>query len=381
MQPNDEEYLRRAIRLAMNGRGNVEPNPMVGCVIVRNDRVIGEGFHQRFGEAHAEPNALANCIESPQGATAYVTLEPCCHTNKKTPPCAPRLIEAKIARVMIGCLDPNPAVNGNGVAMLRSAGIQVETGHLEAECKQLIAPFLAAVEFHRPYVTLKWAQSANGLVAGRMGQPVQITNERSTQEVHRLRSRCDAIAVGTNTVLNDDPLLTARGVEHSRSLTRVILSNSLRFPRQSKLIQSAKDSTVLLYCSQQASESSQSIVSSLRTAGVEVIALPDHDGHFSFNDVLKDLHARKVMHLLVEPGPTLARSMLARGQVDRVWIFRSTRVIEATHGEAVLAAPRVDYPAAGSKRFADDELTEYLNPQSEAFFSPAPSADFVLASE
>src|SRR5437763_505869 len=154
----DAEYLRRAIRLAMNGRGRVEPNPMVGCVIVKNNRVIGEGYHQQFGGPHAEPNALANCVESPHGATAYVTLEPCCHANKKTPPCTPRLIAAKIARVVIGCLDPNPDVNGQGVAMLRAAGVMVEGPVLESEAKQLIAPFIATTRYRRPYVTLKWAQ-------------------------------------------------------------------------------------------------------------------------------------------------------------------------------------------------------------------------------
>lgn len=379
MQPKDETYLRRALLLAMNGRGKVEPNPMVGCVIVKNDRVIGEGFHQRFGEAHAEPNALASCSESPEGATVYVTLEPCCHTNKKTPPCAPRVIQAKVARVVIGCLDPNPAVNGNGVAMLRNAGIRVVPGLLEAECKQLIAPFLAAVNLHRPYVTLKWAQSANGLVAGRMGKPVQITNELSNRQVHLLRSRCDAIAVGTNTVLNDDPLLTARGVEDPRRLLRVILSNSLRFPLHGRLIDSAAANPVVLYCSRRAGESSSASIDALRAKGVEVVTLPDHEGHFSFNDVLKDLHARKVMHLLVEPGPTLARSMLARGQADRIWVFGSKKTIDASHGEAVLAAPSVDYPVTGTARLGDDKLTEYLNPGSNAFHAPVASADLVLA--
>src|SRR5437667_5099918 len=138
----DQTFMRRAIRLAMNGRGRVEPNPMVGCVIVKNGRIIGEGYHQQFGGPHAEPNALANCTGSPAGATAYVTLEPCCHTNKKTPACVPRLIEAKLGRVVIGCLDPNPEVNGRGVTMLREAGILVDGPLLEAEAKQLIAPFI-----------------------------------------------------------------------------------------------------------------------------------------------------------------------------------------------------------------------------------------------
>jgi diaminohydroxyphosphoribosylaminopyrimidine deaminase / 5-amino-6-(5-phosphoribosylamino)uracil reductase len=381
MQMNaDEAFLRHAIRLAMNGRGSVEPNPMVGCVIVKNNRVIGEGFHEHYGHPHAEPNALKNCSESPEGAAAYVTLEPCCHTNKQTPPCAPRLIEAKLARVVIGCFDPNPAVNGNGVAMLRSAGINVETGLLEDQCKQLIAPFLAAVNFHRPYVTLKWAQSSNGLVAGRLGKPVRITNELSTKQVHLLRSRCDAIAVGTNTVLNDDPLLTVRGVKHSRPLLRVILSNTLRFPLDAKLIASAIRNPVLLYCSQQAFDASTSTVEVLREKNVEVIALPDRDGHFSFSDVLKNLHARNVMHLLIEPGPTLARSMLSRGQADRIWVFRSPKEIEAVHGESVSRAPEVVYPESGKMNLGEDELTEYLNPHSEVFYSNSPSADFVRAS-
>src|SRR4051794_33796208 len=188
----DEQHLRRAIRLAMNGRGRVEPNPMVGCVIVARDgRVIGEGYHQQFGGPHAEPNALASCTESPEGATAYVTLEPCCHTNKKTPPCTPRLIEAKLARVVVGCLDPNPEVNGKGLAQLRAAGIQVDGPVLESEAKQLIAPFIKRQDHRLPYVTLKWAQTADAKVAGPHGQRLQITNETSSHLVHVLRARSD----------------------------------------------------------------------------------------------------------------------------------------------------------------------------------------------
>src|SRR3954451_23545285 len=172
----DDDFMRRAIRLAMNGRGRVEPNPMVGCVIVKDGRVIGEGFHQQYGGPHAEPNALASCTESPAGGTAYVTLEPCCHTNKKTPPCAPRVIEAGIARVVVGCLDPNPEVDGKGVAMLRAAGVTVDGPVLEGEAKQLIAPFIARTRLGRPYVTLKWAQTADGKVAGPGGTRMQISN-------------------------------------------------------------------------------------------------------------------------------------------------------------------------------------------------------------
>jgi diaminohydroxyphosphoribosylaminopyrimidine deaminase/5-amino-6-(5-phosphoribosylamino)uracil reductase len=310
-----------------------------------------------------------------------VTLEPCCHTNKKTPPCTPRLIEAKVARVVVGCLDPNPDVNGKGVAMLRAAGIAVDGPVLAGTARQLIAPFLARRCFARPYVTLKWAQSRNGLVAGPRGQRVRITSEASDRLVHELRSRCDAIAVGTNTVLNDDPLLTAR-VERtpSRQPIRVILSNTLKLPLESRLVQSAREVPVLVYCSTSAAATSLDAVEQLRARGVEVVPLPDDESHFSFTDVFKDLHARDVTHLLVEPGPTLTRYFLERGQADRVWVFRSPRDIDVNVGFGISYAPDVEYPkSAELQDIGGDSLTEYLNPTSEVCFADEASADFVLA--
>jgi len=383
-EPSDETLLRRAIRLAMNGRGAVEPNPMVGCVIVKDGRMIGEGFHARFGGPHAEPTALAGCTESPAGATAYVTLEPCCHTNKKTPPCAPRLIEARIARVVIGCLDPNPDVNGKGVAMLREAGIVVDRApaQVEAEAKQLIAPFIRRTVHQRPYVTMKWAESSNGKVAGAMGRRVRITNAASDQIVHALRARSDAIAVGTNTVLNDDPLLTTRGVERTsvRPLLRVVLSNTLKVPVESRLVASASEAQpVIVYCSQSSAMRNAAVVDQLRSRGVEIVALPDRGSHFSFDDVLAELNQRVVTHLLVEPGPTLSRYMLGRGQADRVWVFRSPNPIEDDALDlAITTAPRVEYPEVASMQIEGDVLTEYLNPQSPACYASTSSADFVL---
>lgn len=377
MTERDVEFLRRAMRLAMNGRGSTEPNPSVGCVIVKNDRVIGEGFTAPFGGSHAEPRALESCVEPPIGATAYASLEPCCHTNKKTPPCVPRLIEAKLARVVIGCLDPNPDVDGKGIAMLRDAGIVVDraTPQLEAEAKQLIAPFIKRVLHRQPYVTMKWAESSNGKVAGAMGRRVRITNDASDRVVHQLRARCDAIAVGTNTLLADDPLLTARGVERPRPLLRVVLSNTLKIPFDSNLVQSAREHPVVVYCSEASDRDS---AKQLRDQGIEVVVLANHDSHFSFADVLADLHARSVTHLLVEPGPTLARYMFGRSQADRVWVFRSPKSIDDATAPS---APKAEYPATGSLEIAGDVLTEYLNPQSPVFFAPQPSADFVLTRE
>jgi diaminohydroxyphosphoribosylaminopyrimidine deaminase/5-amino-6-(5-phosphoribosylamino)uracil reductase len=229
----DRQMMRHAIRLAMNGRGKVEPNPMVGCVLARGDRMIGQGFHVAFGGPHAEPAALASATESTEGATAYVTLEPCCHSNKKTPPCVPALVGAKLARVVVGCVDPNPEVNGDGLDQLRAAGIRVDANVLEDPAKQLLAPFIARTVYDRPYVTLKWAETADGKVAGPGGARLQISNERSTRLVHELRGRCDAVMVGVNTVLSDDPLLTARDVPSPRRLFRVVLDTRLRIPLSS----------------------------------------------------------------------------------------------------------------------------------------------------
>jgi pyrimidine deaminase RibD-like protein len=312
---DDEPHLRRAIRLATNGRGLVEPNPMVGCVIVKDGRVIGEGLHQQYGHPHAEPNALASCSESPEGATAYVTLEPCCHTNKQTPPCVPRLIAAKISRVVIGCLDPNPDVNGNGVRQLREAGIVVDGPLLEAECKQLIAPFIAKTVFNKPYITMKWAESADGKVAGPSGNRVQISNPTSSHQVQLLRSRCDAVLVGINTVISDDPILLPRGVP--RLGVKIFASDAWRM-----------------------------------------------DGNST--------------HIIVEPGPTLAGSFFGDNTADRLWVIQSPKIIGDETAPSAAAIPDY-FVQTGEVNLDGDVLREYLNMKSNAFFAAVPSADFVLA--
>ncbi|HEV7302513.1 MAG TPA: bifunctional diaminohydroxyphosphoribosylaminopyrimidine deaminase/5-amino-6-(5-phosphoribosylamino)uracil reductase RibD [Tepidisphaeraceae bacterium] len=376
----DAEFIRRAIGLAQSARGRVEPNPMVGCVIVKDGRIIGQGCHQQYGGPHAEPNALAACSESPTGATAYVTLEPCCHLNKQTPPCAPRVIAAGIARVVYGCLDPNPDVNGRGVAMMRHAGVQVDGPVLEAACKQLIAPFIARTMLRRPYVTLKWAETADGHVAAATGEPrLKITGPVADRVVHALRARCDAIAVGTNTVLADDPLLTARDVSPARPLLRVVLSNTLKLPIESRLVASAGEHAVIVFCAQSAADTAPRTVAELQQRGVEVIALPTRDeNRFSFADVLTTLHARRVTHLLIEPGPTLARHMIPRNQVDRIWVFRSRAAMIETRGLPASPIP-ADYALTGQCELGSDLLSEYLNPHSAAFFAADPSADLRLA--
>ncbi|HSZ57206.1 MAG TPA: bifunctional diaminohydroxyphosphoribosylaminopyrimidine deaminase/5-amino-6-(5-phosphoribosylamino)uracil reductase RibD [Tepidisphaeraceae bacterium] len=367
----DESFMRSALALAAKGRGAVEPNPMVGCVIVRNDRLIGEGYHRKFGGPHAEANALEACTESPAGATAYVTLEPCCHPNKKTPPCVPRLIEAKLARVVVGCVDPNPAVSGKGIEELRQAGIEVTAPELEAECKQLSTPFFKRVLHGLPYVTLKWAQSSNGKVGGPAGKRVWISNDASRCLVHELRARSDAILVGINTVLGDDPLLTARCVETARPLIRAVLDRRLRIPLTSRLVKTAREHRTIVYCAEGKVDSATAL--ELREHHVTVVGLSVAGDKLDLTEMLRHLAAQDVTHLLVEPGPILAASFLDLGLADRVWVIRSPNAID---GPDAPPAPQVPYPPTASVWLDGDQLTEYLNPQSPVFFAEQPSVDF-----
>lgn len=372
----DERFMQRAIRLAMNGRGRVEPNPMVGCVIVKNGQIIGEGYHEQFGGPHAEPNALANCSESPEGATAYVTLEPCCHTEKKTPPCVPRLIEAKVGRVVVGATDPNPQVNGQGIAQLRATGVLVDTDVLANECRQLLAPFIAQNQIRRPYVTLKWAQTADDKIAGHGGARLRISNERSTKLVHQLRGRSDGILVGINTALVDDPILTPRHVDANRRPVRIVVDSTLLLRADSKLVQSAMGDVVAI-CTGQTSRQFSDRVTRLRDAGVQVMtaSTEDRDNRVS---LLFAVGVWDFANLLVEPGPTLARSFFQENLVDRLWVFRSPKAINDPTAPAAAPIPDHFIPT-GTLDLDGDTLTEYLNPKSPVFFSPVPSADFILA--
>ncbi|MCY2951232.1 MAG: bifunctional diaminohydroxyphosphoribosylaminopyrimidine deaminase/5-amino-6-(5-phosphoribosylamino)uracil reductase RibD [Planctomycetota bacterium] len=368
--------MQRALHLAAQARGRVEPNPLVGCVIVKSDRIIAEGYHHQFGSPHAEPTALAAATESPAGSTVYVTLEPCCHANKKTPPCTKALIQARVAKVIAACLDPNPEVSGKGLAQLQSAGIQTEVGLLEREAQQLNAPFFATTLHHRPYITLKWAQTADGKVAGPAGARLQITSPPATHLVHQLRGRCDAILVGINTVVNDDPLLLARHVETPRPLLRVVLDSTLAIPLTSQLVQSAGQSPVLILTSHSAHTQKPDHVRALTTLGVELAPLPaDSTGHIPLPTVIAYLALRPITHLLVEPGPTLAQTFLSQNLADRIWIFRSpTQIGDPT---APTAIP-VPYPPTANLPIGPDTLTEYLNPHGPVFFSATPSPDIQL---
>lgn len=370
----DSLMMRRAVALAMRGRGGVEPNPMVGCVIARDGRVLAEAWHERFGGPHAEAAALSLCGDKAAGSTAYVTLEPCAHENKKTPPCAPRLIHAGVGRVVIGCIDPNPDVSGRGITQLRQAGVTVEISPLEAPCRQLIAPFVAKIKLGRPYVTLKWAQSADGRVAGAGGRRVQIGNPASMAQVHALRARSDAILIGSHTALNDDPLLTARHVDHARPLIRIVLDSHLRISETSQLVRTALEVRTWLYCSAGMTQSDKA--RRMADGGLDIRMGCESGGRIDLSAVLKDLAAADVTHLLVEPGPILTQSFIEANLANRAWIFRSP--IKLDEPSAPSAVP-LDWPVTAKVDLKGDILTEYLNPASAVFFDLCASADVALA--
>ena len=395
----------------MNGRGHVEPNPMVGCVLVKNGQIIGEGWHAKIGEAHAEPNALADCRargNDPAGATAYVTLEPCCHTNKRTPPCAPRLIDAKIARVVIGCLDPHPDVDGKGVAMLRAAGIAVDVlpyrgmgyqpmagdavageSRAGSPCheldashfRQLIAPFTRGQAATRPYVTLKWAESIDGKVAGAGGRPAKISGPAAQRLVHELRSRVDGILVGVNTVLSDDPVLNARRATRPRHPFRYVLDRDLRTPPAARVI-TGEGRPTTIYAQHDTSDDYRHRRDALEeTDGLTVTPVPlDASGQLDLAGMLRRMRGMFIRELLVEPGPTLARSVFDADVGDRLWVFRSGTAIDDATAPRAATIPD-HYVASGTLNLNGDTLTEYLNSRSSAFFAAVPSADVVLAAE
>jgi diaminohydroxyphosphoribosylaminopyrimidine deaminase/5-amino-6-(5-phosphoribosylamino)uracil reductase len=373
----DAHYLDQAMALAALGRGGVEPNPMVGCVIVRNGRVIGTGYHQRFGGAHAEPLALANCQEPTDGATVYVNLEPCCHIGKKTPPCVPQLIAARIGRVVIGCLDPNPAVAGTGAAQLRAAGIDVAVRIREAESKQLNAPFFATQREHRPYVTLKWAESADGKVAGAGGRRMQISGPEAQRASHLLRSRFDAILVGIGTALVDDPLLTTRRVGPHRSLARIVLDSSLRLSPASRLATTAREHATHVFSVEFNNNLPfEERATALRGAGIHIHrTTADASGKVDLAAVTKVLaEDLQVTHLMVEGGPTVQECFLRRNLADRAWVIRSPLTVGADDAPRAPTLP-ADFAETMKLAMGSDGLTEYLNAASPVYFETDASVD------
>lgn len=321
----DESMMDRALALAVKGAGCVEPNPMVGCVVVKGHRVVGEGYHRKFGGPHAEIHALKKAGSAARGATAYVTLEPCCHKGK-TPPCSDALIAAGLRRCIVAVRDPNALVAGRGIRALRKAGIEVAIGLRAADAKALIAPFTTFHEAGRPFVTLKWAQSLDGKIATRTGDSQWITSIESRRRAHALRSRVDAIVVGIGTVLADDPELTARLVKPKRIATRIVLDSELRTPKSSKLVKTARDiPTIVVGCAKRVQWRNPE--AALERAGVEVLLLPEVKGGVDLQMLLRMLRERQMTNVMVEGGGRVIGAFWDQRLADAAEIYVAPRLI------------------------------------------------------
>lgn len=336
--------MRCAIELATNGEGNVEPNPMVGCVLVRAGEIIGQGYHQQFGGPHAEVNALNSvAIEVEEtadstnatGATAYVTLEPCSHTGK-TGPCCDALIEANVSKVIVACADPNPLVAGQGIKRLRESGIEVEVGLLESEARSLMAPYLKRIESGKPWIIAKWAMTLDGKIATSTGDSQWISNPQSRDVVHQLRSRVDAIMVGIGTAVADDPMLNARTGAATSAPTaessaaprspalRIVVDSMARISLDSKLVQTAKEIPVLIATSSAADPTKRQ---QLEELGCEVFENDSADPNKRLDALLSYLAEQQITNVLVEGGGQLLGSLNDLHEIDEVHCFIGPKIV------------------------------------------------------
>ncbi|MBZ0311489.1 bifunctional diaminohydroxyphosphoribosylaminopyrimidine deaminase/5-amino-6-(5-phosphoribosylamino)uracil reductase RibD [Clostridium butyricum] len=318
----DEFYMKRALELAVKGIGMVNPNPMVGAVIVKDNKVIGEGFHEKYGHAHAERNAVKNAVEDIEGATIYVTLEPCAHYGK-TPPCVDLLIEKKVRKVVIGMLDPNPLVVGKSIKKLKENNIEVKVGVKEKECRKLNEVFIKYITTKKPFVIMKAGISIDGKIATSSGESKWITSERSRLHSHELRNRMSGIMVGINTVLSDDPSLTYRGEHKGKDPLRIIIDSTLKVPFESKVIKYNNNNTIVACV-----ENTDLIKKEkLEKMGVKIIETKSKKGKVDLQEVVEKLGKEKIDSILLEGGGTLNFSALKEGIVDKVRFYIAPKII------------------------------------------------------
>jgi diaminohydroxyphosphoribosylaminopyrimidine deaminase/5-amino-6-(5-phosphoribosylamino)uracil reductase len=336
MTDPDTSWMMRALELAERGRGSVEPNPLVGAVIVRDGAVVGEGWHQQYGQAHAEVHALHAAGEAARGATLYVTLEPCCH-HGKTPPCTDAVVRAGIQRVVAAMRDPFPQVAGQGFAQLQAAGIEIEAGRCEAEARQLNAPYLKLLGTGRPYVHAKWAMTLDGKIATRTGDSEWISNEASRRRVHELRGRMDGILVGIGTVLADDPLLTARP-PGPRTAVRIVLDSRGRMPLESQLVRTAREVKTLVATTPQMPEEKKD---ALLAAGCEVWSGAATDRP-NITSLLMELGRWRMTNLLVEGGAEVLGSFVDADAIDEFHVFIAPRIAGGREAKTPIAGKGVE---------------------------------------
>ena len=355
----DEKYMRRAIKLALNGKGFAHPNPLVGAVIVKDGKIIGEGAHLKYGMLHAERNAIKSATIPVEGATLYVTLEPCCHYGK-TPPCTETIIENKIKRVVIGSRDPNPKVLGRGVKIMRDAGIEVVTDFLRTECDSLNSIFFHYIKEHTPYVLMKYAMTIDGKIATTSGKSKWITNDSSRELVHEIRHEYMGIMVGIGTVLSDDPTLNCRSIniDEVRQPIRIICDSHLRIPMESKIVKTAYEYETMVIISDKnlpfgdistdIKELDKSLkrdkILSLLNSNVRIVNIfAEVDDRIDLSLLMNYLGENKIDSILLEGGGTLNESALRAGIVNEVMAIIAPKVFGG-FGKSPVMGDGVDDP-------------------------------------
>jgi diaminohydroxyphosphoribosylaminopyrimidine deaminase/5-amino-6-(5-phosphoribosylamino)uracil reductase len=361
MSESDEKFMLSALALAAKGIGCVEPNPAVGCVIVKDGNVIGRGWHKKFGGPHAEINALADCEkngENPRGAVMYVTLEPCCHQGK-TGPCTEAIKQAGIARVVAAMIDPSVHAGGKGLEQLRQAGIEVEVGLCEEKAKLLNAPFIKFASTGKCWVVLKWAQTLDGKMAwaDETDGKRWISNELSRKDAQKLRRRVGAILVGIETVLADDCLLTVR--PPGKKPLRIVLDSRLRIPLDCKLMATAKETPVMVVTTHETLEANPAIAENIKQKGAEILAVPAENGRCDIAFLLDELVKRGIAQLLVEGGAKVLSSFLEQGVADEICVYIAPLILGkrgrvSISDETLQAGEGINLRCVDMKRFGED---------------------------
>ena len=339
----NSDYMKLAIQLALQGTGYTSPNPLVGAVIVKDDQIIGQGYHARYGDLHAERAALAACTQSPEGATIYVTLEPCCHHGKQ-PPCTEAILESGIKHVIIGSRDPNPLVSGKGSRILREHGIKVTEDFMREECDAINAIFFHYIQTGMPYVTLKYAMTMDGRIATRTGASRWITGEKARENVHKDRNRHAAILAGIGTVLTDDPLLNCR-IEGGKDPLRVICDTKLRIPLDSQIVRTAKEIPTMIAAGEDLDQSISSKLTALKASGCRILPLPLKDGHLDLHALMEVLGKEKIDSVLIEGGSQIAWSALSCGIVNKIQTYIAPKIFGSQEAPGPVGGAGVELPA------------------------------------
>lgn len=320
----DAFYMKQAMELAKKGVGFVNPNPLVGAVIIKDNIIIGRGWHEYFGGPHAEINAIKNAHENVEGATLYVTLEPCSHYGK-TPPCSLEIIRQKFSRVVIGCVDPNPLVAGSGIEMIRNAGIEVQSGILEAESKGINEVFFKFIRTRMPFVVMKIAMSLDGKIATSTGDSKWISCEESRKAVHKLRNQYSGILVGVNTVIKDNPLLNTRNISgNTRNPIRIVVDSTARIPLGAKIINTPEIAQSIIAVTDKAPAGK---LIQLQKKGAQVIVCPTQNSRVDLKFLMLELAKQNIDGILLEGGGTLNFEALRQGIVDKVTAFIAPKIL------------------------------------------------------